>query len=789
MDNELLISYIDAAEQSSYSSENDSQLSADRAFAIDLYNGANVDPVPEGRSSVIDRSVFETIQWIMPSLCRIFANGDDVVEIVPQNAEDEAGAKQETAYLNHLILQKNNWFETYYTWAMDALLTKNGYCLAYSEEKITNEVEEYKRQTENGVKMLMEDDVEVEAKGYPDPDQGPQPVMGPDGQPQMQVMGIDQMGQPVMQPVMQQPMLYDVTVKRTKKDKKICIKVLPPERCKISYRTPSFRINEECPYFEYYDFMTYSELKASGFELPEEIPDAWTVAEEEDLSRDVYQENSWDRESNEPDPAMKRYRCRMIWIRADLDKDGLAELIYCVRIGQDIIYQKQVSRIPVASMVCMPNAHRHIGTSEADIVGDIQRIKTAILRQGIDNLYLSNNSRTFVSDKINLDDVLVNVPGGIVRGQPGALFGQDIAPIPVPFVFPQAMEGLEYMDQVRENRTGTNRYFTGIDQNAMNKTATGIQQLSTMAAQRVEQIARIGAIGVEDLFSIVHELVLKSGHKKDVIRLNNQWVDVDPAQWRRRTDFRISVGFAAGNKDAMMSRLMLLAQMQEKAAAGGVPIVTPQNLYETAIEITKASDFSAPQRFWTNPQDVPPAPEPKPDVTVMAAEQLKAHASLQSKQMDVEQKERDSQRDYEIERMKIETDAQLKAGLALHETNAQKEITQLQGQQTAQLESHKTGLQMHADQQKTSQQGQIDTKLKELDSVTSELIGQAQQIGGVLQDIVSKLQSISTLATGKRRVLKGKDGKANAIEVLGEDGAPVHRMNIVRGPNGIEGTA
>jgi hypothetical protein len=89
VDNDLLLAAIDAAEQSSYSSEGDTQLSTDRAYAIDMYLGKNLEPAPEGRSQVIDRSVFETIQWILPSLCRIFANGDDVVELPPVGPEDE----------------------------------------------------------------------------------------------------------------------------------------------------------------------------------------------------------------------------------------------------------------------------------------------------------------------------------------------------------------------------------------------------------------------------------------------------------------------------------------------------------------------------------------------------------------------------------------------------------------------------------------------------------------------------------------------------------------------------
>jgi hypothetical protein len=112
----------------------------------------------------------------------------------------------------------------------------------------------------------------------------------------------------------------------------------------------------------------------------------------------------------------------------------------------------------------------------------------------LDNLYLSNNPQKVLNENlVNLDDVLKSVPGGIIRTE-------DVNAIRYekhPFVFPEAMQGMEYMDQVKENRTGTNRYFTGIDQNALNKTATGIQTLSTMAAQRVEQIARILGSGIE----------------------------------------------------------------------------------------------------------------------------------------------------------------------------------------------------------------------------------------------------------------------------------------------------
>lgn len=787
MDNELLIAAIDAAEQNSYSSEGDSQLATDRAFAIEMYLGKNLEPAPTGRSQVVDRSVFETIQWILPSLVDIYANGDDVVEIAPVSQEDEPGAKQESQYLNHLILQKNDWFVTFITWAMDAMQCKNGYCLAYSEERKNTDVDVYKRQTQQGVALLMQDkDVKVEVlEQYPDSDYMPQPtpVMDPmTGQPAVDPAT----GQPVMGPPAPPPMLFDVQVTATQKERKVCIKALPPERCKVSYRTPSFAITPDCPYFEYYEYKTVSELRADGFDIPDAIPDDWAIDEEEDLARDQYDEQGWRQDQNEPDESMTRYRCRMIWLLFDANEDGIAERIYAVRIGRKIVFQQQVSRIPVSSLVAIPNSHRHIATSIADIVIDLQRIKTAILRGGLDNLYLSNNGRQVISNKVNLDDALVSTPGHPIRVDTDA---PDVAghvqPQTLPFVFPEAMQGLEYMDQVRENRTGTNRYFTGIDQNAMNKTATGIQQLSSMAAQRVKLIARIMGVGIADLFSIVHELVLKGGHKKETVKLSNKWVEVDPAQWKKRTDFRISVGYAAGNKDAMVNKLMLILNAQKEALMGGLPVVTPENVHSTLVELTKAADFASPERFWTEPSKIPQKGPPPPDPTVVFAEEKKA----QSKDKEIQAQLFDSEQERMLKKYEIDT----KANVDLTKTHAQMEHAGMLEDKRQQGEDKKLGVSMHQAQIKaeTDRNKAVDAnKIGEVEQTTSELVQQAQAVSQVLADIMGQLKQVASIVGAKKRVRKGKNGKAEAIDLIGEDGGVIGSQKLLRGPDGsIEGTA
>jgi len=282
-DNDRLISAIDAAEQDSYGADSDSQLASDRAYSIGLYLGKNYDPVPEGRSAVIDRSVFETIEWIKPSLCRIFAGGDDVVELPPIGPDDEQAAKQEGEYLNWVVTQKNPWFEIFLTWCQDALLTKNAYAMAYHDTYSESSVERYQRQTADGLAMLLSDkDVQVIGqKEYPDPEYQSQPAIDPmTGQP-----AIDpKIGQPVMQPP---PMLYDVELRRSAEKGRICIKVLAPERCKISERTPSWRL-EECDYFEYWEMKTLSDLRSEGFDVADDISTSDDPETMEDTERDVY---------------------------------------------------------------------------------------------------------------------------------------------------------------------------------------------------------------------------------------------------------------------------------------------------------------------------------------------------------------------------------------------------------------------------------------------------------------------------------------------------------------------
>jgi len=772
-----LLGAINANEENSYSSDTDSELSTQCADNIDRYLGRNKNPAPDGRSQVRDRSVYETAQEMMPSLSRIFANGDDVVELPPIGEEDMEGAEQEAQYLNHILLQQNNWFSIFDTAAKDALITKRGYLHPYVEKRRQIEIETYERQTPESLALLMEDSPEVVShKEYPDPDYKPappQPAIDPmTGQP-----AVDQMGQPVMQPDPGPPMLYDLVIRRTKVERKFCVEVFPPERCKVAESTKTVQLRD-CAYFEFYDFPTISSLREQGLQIDDDMGSTDASDTLEDTARNQFGEQTWD-DINNLDPAMKRVKCRWVWVRHDYDEDGIAELQYCIVVGSQILFREEVSRIPVAVLCPDPMPHRHVGSCPADAAGEIEEINTAILRQGLDNLYLSNNPVKYADGKlVNLDDVMISRPGATWRLKSGAVMGQNFGVIPIPFVFPQAVEALGYMEHVKEKRTGVNNSFQGLDASQLSQLQPGtVNQISSMAAQRVEQIARHFANGITELMSLLHEVVLKSGHKKEVVQLRGKWVTVDPSTWRKRTDFRISVGFAAGNKDAQIARLQMIGNMQKEAMMGGLSIVNERNVYETMNELIKASDLQAPQRFLTDPEKAPPKPPPQPDVTVMAMEQIKSQTTLQVKDAELRTEKEVTAATLQAEREKAELEAQTKLTIEQMKASHASELKDKDTHGAMALEGMRSehGVKLHKMEHGDPE---IDKKVAE---VGEGVQGLQQQLQETLQQMQ---QALSTLLNAKRTIRRGKDGKAEGVDTHAPDGSLISSKKVLRGADG-----
>jgi hypothetical protein len=304
----------------------------------------------------------------------------------------------------------------------------------------------------------------------------------------------------------------------------------------------------------------------------------------------------------------------------DFDGDGIAERRMVLIIGGKVAkYKKggyaneEVDRVPLVTTTPILMPHKLYGLSIADQVMDLQLIKSTVFRQVLDNMYLTNNSRMMALDgMVNIDDLLTVRPGGIVRVKAF----DAVKPLQAPPLGAPAFQLLEYIDTVRENRTGVTRYNQGLDADSLNKTATGINTIYTAAQQRIELIARIFAeTGVKDLFWAILELVQKHSSKAQMMRLNGAWSQVDPREWKNKFDMTVSVGLGTGSHSMQLQGMQLLLQTTQQLGLTpyGQLLVSPQNAYAQVMSLARAIDPKRANTYFTDPKGQMPqqAPDPK----------------------------------------------------------------------------------------------------------------------------------------------------------------------------------
>lgn len=625
--NARLLAAIDERESMALGAETD-QVNVERATAIEYYLGRPFGNEIEGRSQVVSKDLFDTVEWIKPSLLRVFAGGDTVAEFAPQNEEDVEAARQEGEYIDYILQRRNSWFMLAHEWFTDALLTKNAYALAQWQETQEAAMESYRGLTEEQMTLIgMDETVQIVGhRAY----QAPSPVPAEIAM-QALAMGVQQAFGPIV--------LHDVDVRRVKSYGCVKICILPPERCLVASDARGMSVRG-ADFFEYWEYKTISQLRSEGLEVPDDVADtAGTDRGVIDEVRDSLASQSYmsrtDGDSR-VDPSMRKVKARMIWLRCDHDGDGIAELRYVVAIGRTLFVNREASCIPVAAIVPYPMPHRHIGLSLFDVISDLQLIKSALLRSAIDNQFLLNNGRYGVDkDRVNLDDMAISRPGGMVRtdGPPG----NSIMPFAHPQTVASSVAMIEYLDGIRQDRGGVSKPYAGSDLDAIKAQPGTIAQLTSAASQKIELIARIFGEGVKELFQIVHELTLTNATMQEKVELRGKWVTIDPRQWRKRSDMSLMVGLGVGNRQQQVVGLSALLQLQEKAL--GVGLTSLPKIYNALSEYVKAMGFSSGKQFFDEPQ--PGATfQPQSPPQVQAA-QIKAQAdSLKTQFSEMQENQR-----------------------------------------------------------------------------------------------------------------------------------------------------
>ncbi len=574
-------------------------ISEDRRKAYDYYDGDIGVNAPTGRSNVVSSDVLDTIESVLPDLVEVFLAGDEFFRCGPAERGDEEFADQATDYLNYVMLKDNRGFTLVHDWIKDALLAKNGYVKAWWDDEGEPVKETLEDVNSAHLQQILADNtIEIVAA-----------TEGEEG--------------------------YDIELMRHPRGR-VRIEAVPPEELLISRRTKDlFDADFVCHRTK----TTASNLIADGY--PRALIDTLAGSTEDDFNEEKTARFRAAEENPIGSELEVNWANRPIWIyecylRIDMDGDGVAErrmvtlaggggysLLPDPKTGDDAT---EVDHHPFFDITPRRTPHKHIGGSLAELAFSIQEIKTSIQRQLLDNMSLINNARNAVNERVNVDDYLTLRPGGVVRVKGEGPVGDSITPIVTQPLGATAFQQLEYWDGVRETRTGMTRLNQGLDPDSLNKTASGMNQLLGRSQGRLLFIARMFAeTGFLDLGRRILKLLVQHQDKPRVLRLRNEWIEMDPRGWNADMDVTIDVGLGTGTQDQRGMALMQILNIQERMALaqGGVdgPLVNAENIANAARRLTTVLGYRNADAFFIDPDaqaaegaqqpEEPPPPDPK----------------------------------------------------------------------------------------------------------------------------------------------------------------------------------
>ena len=570
-----------------------SNLTEQRRNALKYYLGEPLGNEIEGQSQVRSQDMLEVVEAILPSMMRIFTQGESIVRFSPNGPEDVQYAEQSGDYINHIFNVDNNGYSILHTMFKDALISKNGFVKYYWKTSKEQKKEYYENLTEPEYQSLLAD-TEVEV------------IEVEDSEKELDIDNMDY-----------NEITYNVRVKRVKDYGRVVIENVAPESILVTSTATSL---DDCNFIGQRVFKTRSELINMGFDkkIINELPPADEfIYNNEATTRKEYDESNIMQEYQNIDPALTVVQVVDCYMKCDYDNDGIAELRHVVVGGSGanayhVLENEEIEQIPFAMVTPVPMPHKFYGLSMYDLIGDVQEVKTTLLRQILNNAYLQNNARTVVVDgQANIDDILNSRAGGIVRVKsPNA-----VTPLATPNFMQEGLAMIDKIDSIKEQRSGVTKVQMGLDANVINKshtTATSTNVMMNASTQRIELIARNFSEGVKRMFQGLLTLVCKHQDQERIIQLRGKFVNMNPREWVDRYNATVQVGLGSGSQDQRLEVLGRVLAVQEKLiGTGGMGIVDPQKIYNTLEKYLENAGYKDASQFFNNPATTPPQP-PKP---------------------------------------------------------------------------------------------------------------------------------------------------------------------------------
>ena len=579
-----------------------------------------------GRSRIKSSDTMDAIEWMMPSFMKTFAGSNSCVSVSPVGTEDVTKAEKLQKLLNWQFMGRRvKGFRVLYEWIKSALIYGTSVVKVTWRDIYVTKGFDVPVASEAEIAAMLDSDDYIDVQGLPE-DIPPGAVITEEmmafaqSHPDMlaKIGYINAIPQQV-QPVALEAMRVYRDVRGTRRIKSYSgpmVEVISPEDF---WMDPKADAIEEALFVIHRVWRTYGELRDMEregiYKNVEKVKD-WV-----DKSRSEF-ENAESAEryaaagqvdpatnaspNEDLQPARRKLEVFEWWGLLDLKGDGYQEP-YLVVVCGDVILRMEKNpyghgQAPFEVLRPMLDPYKFSGVGMPELVGEFQALKTAILRQTLDNVSFQNNGMWLVNRNAGVDtSALLNPrPGTIVKAN---ITQGAVVPITPSSLQSMPLNMLELIDSMLQKRTGVTSYNQGLDANSLNKTATGITRIMDASAQRIELIARVMAeTGIKPLYQKLLMLNQQFIDQTIVIRVFNRPVEISPDDLIGDFDVTVDVGGATGRDETRSQQMMLL--LQYAANLMSLQVMRPMNIYEICKRLMELWGWKDYDRYLSNPQEV-----------------------------------------------------------------------------------------------------------------------------------------------------------------------------------------
>jgi len=457
-------------------------------------------------------------------------------------------------------------------------MQKNGIFKTYVEEQVTEKVEDYTGMLPDSVDYILSDpDVELMSKTE-------EVIVDEDGE----------------------YYVCDMTVKRTTRKNKIIVESIPPEEFRLNRMHNSVDLSG-ARFQAHVSLKTESDLILEGFDkdIIQNLPSNQTYDDDRDYRFYMQGEIVYPEREVTNDKSQRYLEIAECFIHIDINNDGVGSFKKITTAGGDwpdaILSIEDVDDSPFTGTTTNIMSHKFFGLSVYDRLKEIQDQKTTLWRNILDNVYQQNNGRMGVLEgQVNLDDMLVNRPGGVVR-----MKARDaIVPLKTPPVGAEAFQMLDYLDQVRAGRVGVDPNGKVDEVNIGDRVGSeGIEKIMNAKEEITGLMIRVFAeIGIKPVCVKIRDLAHKHYDAIYDYKFRGDWIKTQPSKWAARSNTTVRVGTGSGNRTEQINVLTTFMALQEKIIANpSQTLVDEPNVYNTIADFGKWQGLKNIDRYFIDP--------------------------------------------------------------------------------------------------------------------------------------------------------------------------------------------